>query len=95
MKKLLSVILVAIGLSAVAHAEPMCDVKLCNKLERFTLSPTSWIKDKLGEECFETRMPQSEAIVGKEISSSSRWYQGSFNPTKKSVTRIKSVGACR
>ncbi|MBC7658556.1 MAG: hypothetical protein H7249_02520 [Chitinophagaceae bacterium] len=81
-------------LSSAAFAEPMCEVKICNKLERFTIHPTSMIKDHFGKSCYETSMPKSEAIVGKKLSSNSRWYQGSFNPTKKSVTRIKSVGKC-
>ena len=88
---LLSVLLL---ISTAALAEPMCEVKVCNKLERFTLSPKSMIKDHMGKSCYETKMPKSEAVVGKKLASNSRWYQGSFNPTKKSVTRIKSVGKC-
>lgn len=84
----------AMFISTASFAEPMCEVKICNKLERFTLHPTSIIKDHFGKSCYETKMPQSEAVVGKKLSSNSRWYQGSFNPTKKSVTRIKSVGKC-
>lgn len=32
------------------------------------------------------------AVEGNVLSSETRWYQGSFNPTKKSVTKVKSVG---
>ena len=103
MKKTITALLLT-GLACSAQAlpqtpapptpEPMCEVRVCNKLERFTLSITSMVKDHIGETCFDTRMPKSEAVVDKVLDSSSKWYQGSFNPTKKSVTRIKSVGAC-
>ena len=75
-------------------AEPMCEVQVCNKLERFSLSISRHLKDHFGETCFGTRMPKSEALPGKVLDSTSKWYQGSVNLTKQSVTRIKSVGAC-
>lgn len=74
--------------------EPLCEVKVCNKLERFTLDVWKHIKDSMGEQCFTIVMPKSEAVVGKVLSSESRWYQGSFNPTKKSVTKVKEVYRC-
>ncbi len=80
-----------------AHAAPppgYCDVTVCNKLERVTLSPWSMLKDSMGETCMPALLAKSDAVTGKVLDSSSRWYQGSFNPTKKSVTRVKSVGAC-
>lgn len=97
-KLLLAVLLIA---SASTHAavetEPtkMCRVEVCNKLERVTLSISKWISDSMGETCFEITMPKSEAVPGTVLSSESRWYQGSFNPTKKSVTRVKQVLECQ
>jgi hypothetical protein len=76
--------------------DPMCDVKVCNRISRFSLDIWSHVKDSMGETCFDIQMPKSQAVVGKELSSESRWYQGSsINPTKKSVTKIKEVGVCR
>lgn len=71
-----------------------CDVVVCNKLERFTLNPWSKFKDRMGETCSPALLGKQDAVVGKVLTSESRWYQGSFNPTKKSVTKVKSVGAC-
>lgn len=93
MKKALIVIAALVSMNA--SAEPMCHVKVCNKLERFTLSISSMIKDKLSEACFEMDLPKSQAIEGHKLSSESRWWQGShLNPTKKSVTRVKTVYGC-
>lgn len=73
----------------------LCEVKVCNKLERFTLNITKKLMDSMGEQCFTLTLPKEEAQVGKVLSSDSRWYQGSsFNPTKKSVTRIKRLLKC-
>lgn len=71
-----------------------CDVRVCNKLERLTLDPWKMAKDSFGEMCQPALLGKEDAVVGKVLSSSSRWYQGSFNPTKKSVTRVKGVRAC-
>lgn len=71
-----------------------CDVRVCNKLERLTLDPWKMAKDSFGEMCQPALLGKEDAVVGKVLSSSSRWYQGSFNPTKKSVTRVKEVRAC-
>jgi hypothetical protein len=80
---------------AVAAPPPgYCDVVVCNKLERFTLSPWSMVKDKFGESCFPALLAKEDAVVGKQLSAESRWYQGSFNPTKKSVSRVKEVKTC-
>ncbi len=84
-------------ISTSAMAQPpsgYCDVQICNKLERFTLSPWSMLKDHMGEQCMPAILSKSDAVVGKVLDSSSRWYQGSFNFTKKSVTRVDSVGQC-
>ena len=78
----------------VYNTGPVCSVRVCNKLERVTLSLSSMFKDKLGETCFDAVLPKSEAVEGKTLSSDSRWYQGSFNPTKKSVTRVNKVYEC-
>lgn len=89
-------LMLVLAASAAAQAEPMCDVKICNKISRFSLDPWSHMKDSMGENCFWTRMPQNEAVAGKVLTSESRWYQGStINPTKKSVTSIKQVGECK
>lgn len=86
--------ILALLFSAAVQAESMCQVRVCNKLERFSLSISSHVKDYLGKTCFDIELPQSQAVPGKELDSKSKWYQGSFNPTKKSVTRVDSVGAC-
>lgn len=83
--------------TAMAHASPppgYCEVTVCNKLERITLSPWSMLKDSMGETCMPAILAKSDAVAGKVLNSSSRWYQGSFNPTKTSVTRVRSVRAC-
>ena len=78
-----------------SQAKEVCDVQVCNKLERFTLDPFSMLKDSLGEMCMDATIDSKDAIAGKELSSESRWYQGSnFNPTKRSVTRVKKVYEC-
>ena len=83
---------------ALANAAPppgYCEVRICNKLERFTLSPWKAMKDSMGEMCTSAVLGEEDAKEGKQLSSSSRWYQGSsVNITKSSVTRVKSVGAC-
>lgn len=72
-----------------------CDVLICNKLERFTLSIWELAMDKLGEECYQSIVHIDDAIQDKIIDSSTRWYQGnSINITKRSVTRIKEVLEC-
>lgn len=89
------VLVLLLSLPTVAVGETFCEVTICNKLERFTLSPWSMVKDAMGEQCYSTKIIKSDAVIGKILNSSTRWYQGnSMNPTKKSVTRIKSVGKC-
>ena len=81
----------------IAHAAPLavsCGVIVCNKLERFTLSPWSAIKDRIGEQCAPALLSKSDAVTGKVLDSTTRFYQGGFNPTKKSVTRVKEVNQC-
>lgn len=75
-----------------AHATELKTVRICNKIERFSLSIMSHIKDSMGESCFVTKIPAEDAVVGKVLSEESRWYQGSsINPTKSSVTRVTEV----
>lgn len=95
MKKLM-IIVALFATSAFAATPPAgyCEVTVCNKLERFSIDPTNWIKDKMGEVCSTNLIGKEDAVVGKVLSSESRWYQGSFNFTKKSVTRVKEVRAC-
>jgi hypothetical protein len=81
--------------SVFAQAPQTCNVQLCNKLSRWSLDPFSHIKDKMGEQCFNVVLPKNEAVVGNVLASESRWYQGSFNPTKKSVTKVKQVYSCQ
>lgn len=98
MKKiaLMLVLLLAGNAQADELDQPMCKVRICNKIERFTLSIGSMISDQLGETCSDIIMPKAEAIPGKVLSSESRWYQGSnINPTKKSVTRVDSIIKCQ
>jgi len=81
--------------SAMAAPPPgYCEVTVCNKLERITLSPWKAMKDKMGETCQPALLAKEDAVSGKKLDSSSRWYQGSFNITKASVTRVKDVKAC-
>lgn len=76
--------------------EPMCKVEVCNKIERFSLDIWSHVRDSMGETCMEIIIPKRQAIVGEKLSDESRWYQGSsFNPTKRSVTRVKNVLKCQ
>lgn len=102
MKKL-TIALLAMAFVASAHAEdddfqtePMCKVEVCNKIERFSLSIWSHMKDSMGETCIDTVIPKKDAQVGNILSEESRWYQGSsINPTKKSVTRVSQVYKCQ
>jgi len=93
-KLLLCVVLCSLTVPALA-SEKVCKVSVCNKIERFSLSIWSHVKDSMGETCFTAMIPESEAKVGNVLSSDSRWYQGSsINPTKKSVTRVAEVHSC-
>ena len=93
--KLIMCLLIFVGGCCAKAAEPTCNVQVCNKLERVTLSLWSMMKDSMGETCMDVVVPKSQAKVGTVLSSESRWYQGSsLNPTKKSVTRIKKVYRC-
>lgn len=84
-----------LGYVANAHAtegQQLKTVRICNKIERFSLSIMSHIKDSMGETCFVTKIPAEDAVEGKVLSEESRWYQGSsINPTKSSVTRVAEV----
>lgn len=93
MKKLIVMTMLCV-VSAMASAEPMCQVRVCNKLSRFSLDPFKHLKDHMGKVCFDAVLPKSQAVQGATLSSESRWYQGSFNPTKKSVTYVDSVKSC-
>lgn len=99
MNKLLFAVLIAMYSSAHAAEEfvapLMCEVEVCNKLERFSLDIWSHMKDAIGETCFVTVLPKDMAVVNKKLTSESRWWQGStINPTKQSVTRVKKVIQC-
>lgn len=75
--------------------EPLCEVQICNKIERLSLDVFTLINDRAGKVCFDTMLPKSEAVQGAVLKSESRWWQGStINPTKKSVTRITEVYSC-
>lgn len=93
-KLLLCAVMFSLSIPALA-AEKTCKVTVCNKIERFSLSPWSHMKDSMGKTCFVAIIPASEAVVDHILSSDSRWYQGSsINPTKKSVTRVAEVHTC-
>lgn len=89
MKKLI----ILICLAASIFAEEMCNVTICNKIERFSLNPLAHMGDSMGESCYDITLPKNQSQVGSVLSSDSRWYQG--NPTKKSVTKIKKINWCR
>jgi hypothetical protein len=86
----LSVSIGALGVPPAGY----CDVVICNKLQRISFNPWSHIKDKFGEQCFPQVLPLDYAKEGNILDSGTRFYQGSFNPTKRSVTRVKSVIEC-
>lgn len=96
MKKILFVVAALFSLTATAGTPPpgYCEVKICNKLSRWSINPVSHIKDKLGETCTFTLISKEDAKEGKILESSTRFYQGSFNPTKKTVTKVKEVKKC-
>lgn len=95
MKLLIATVFISLFIAFAARSEELCDVRICNKLERFTLDPWKMMKDSMGEQCFNIKLPKSQAQTGKVLSEESRWYQGStWNPTKKSVTRVKEVYGC-
>lgn len=103
MKNRLILLVVLTGLSFSSSAslrdevgnQELCKVKVCNRIERFSLDIWSHIKDNMGETCMNIVLPKDQAIVDSELSSESRWWQGSsINPTKKSVTRVKEVLYC-
>ena len=95
MKKYIVILLVLLSTSAIANPKGYCEVEVCNKLERLTFSFSKWVSDQIGEQCFDVVIPKKDAVVGKVLKSESRWYQGSsFNPTKKSVTRVSEVKGC-
>ena len=79
----------------IANAQPVfCDVKICNKIKRFSLDIWSHLKDSIGKTCWDMSVPKNLAIKGKELNSKTKWYQGSINPTKKSVTWVEAVYKC-
>lgn len=94
MKTLIVLALLVAG-TASAGEPTTCHVQVCNRIERWSLSIWSHIKDHMGENCLDVVIDKKDAVVGHVLSSDSRWYQGStINPTKKSVTRVKKVYAC-
>lgn len=89
-------VIVALPSKASRLDEPMCEVRVCNKISRFSLNIWSHVKDSLGEVCDTVVLPKSQSYVGNVLSSESRWWQGSsINPTKKSVTRVDQVLECQ
>ncbi len=91
------IFIAAIILSSTTRAEipsGYCRVSICNRIKRFSLDPFSHWKDRAGEVCQISIIPSDEAIEGSVLDSESRWYQGSLNPTKRSVTTIKKVLEC-
>ena len=94
-KKLTTLLLCATLTTTAAASEQTCEVKVCNKLERFSLDIWSHVKDHMGEVCFDVVLPKKESYVGNVLSSDSKWYQGSsINITKQSVTKVKQVYSC-
>lgn len=84
MKKIIAVLFV-VTLSAQVQAGEICKVQVCNKIERFSLNPMSHIRDSIGESCADVIVPKEEAIVGRQISTESRWYQGSLIQQKNQL----------
>lgn len=75
-------------------SDQVCEVRVCNKIERVSLNIWSHVKDDLGKTCFNVVLPADQAKEGHILSAESRWYQGSFNPTKESVTKVVEVLSC-
>ena len=71
-----------------------CEVEICNKLKRISLDLWSHLKDEMGKVCMPGVVPKDKAVQGLEIDSKSKWYQGTFNPTKRSVTYVNKIYAC-
>lgn len=97
MKKIFVLLTCFIPMLVLADTVPAgyCQVEVCNRIERFSLDPFSHLKDHLAETCMVTLVGKDDAVVGKKLSSESRWYQGStINPTKESVTRVKRIILC-
>ncbi len=92
MKKLI-IIIWSMCLTTSIFAEEMCNVQICNKIERVSLNPLAHMSDNFNETCYDITLPKNQSQVGSVLSSDSRWYQG--NPTKKSVTKIKKINWCR
>jgi len=75
-----------------------CDVILENKQTRFSLDIWAHVKDRLGAVEIPATLPASKAIEGSTLdvqsNAAASFWKGSFNPTKKSVTRVKKVLKC-
>ena len=96
MKKVI-IFMAGLSVSVCSMAMPpigYCDVVICNKIERISFNPWSHIKDKFGEQCFPQILSAEYAERGRVLDAGTRFYQGSFNPTKRSVTRVKKVLQC-
>lgn len=79
-----------------AQPQEVCTIRVCNKLSRISFSVVKLIKDEIGETCFDVVTTKENAVPGKVLDSQSRWWQGrSFNPTKRSVTRVTKVYGCQ
>lgn len=97
MKNIILVVLLA--MTPISHANnevPVgyCEVEICNKLKRISLDLWSHLKDEMGKVCMPGVVPKDKAVQGLEIDSKSKWYQGTFNPTKRSVTYVIKVYTC-
>lgn len=80
-------------LTSLGFAESMCNVKVCNKVQRITLNPLKLVGDKINETCYDITIPKNQAKIGTVLASESRFYEG--NPTKKFVTKIKKINYCK
>jgi hypothetical protein len=90
----LAVVLVSLCAEAAWAAPPAgyCDATVCNRQKRFSLSPWSHMKDRMGEVCMPALLNEAEAVEGKTLDSTSKWWKD--NPTKRSVTYVKAVHRC-
>lgn len=80
------------GVACAAPPPGYCAATICNRQKRFSISPWSHMKDRMGEVCMPALLTKADAVQGKTLDSTSKWWKD--NPTKRSVTYVKAVHQC-